>query len=335
MHKNTQVEDFIRWIDGAQPKTGFSLLRIATNVGKGGRGLEFPPAKFVWAWCSINSRCVYCPLTSFDQERPERFTKHLEINTDTPCSDRWLEMTSHGTSDVALIPFFDFLNHNPGVTCRLVVNTPERMVQLFVDQPISAGEQVFINYGSHDNLTLLLEYGFSLSMDENPNDAVYPSSADLECVLSISDDNRLDRIVSFLDLTGMVTHGALRIWSTVCFTRTGPSLHLLLLLHLNTVIENANCLDDVLSQMDRNKLYEMDEDMLSQCLRPFLLRLLTRLQQQQDVDYQRVLNKRQHLPCHSLSASDCLQALEQFLVSRKELLQRIELVMSQVSSCLE
>ncbi|CAG0898195.1 unnamed protein product [Darwinula stevensoni] len=70
---------------------------------------------------------------------------------------------------VALVPYLDLFNHSPFVQTRAGFSS-ERGYFLTIDRPFSCGRQVFINYGPHDNMKLLLEYGFVV--EGNPNDVV-------------------------------------------------------------------------------------------------------------------------------------------------------------------
>ncbi|EPZ31893.1 hypothetical protein O9G_003603 [Rozella allomycis CSF55] len=62
---------------------------------------------------------------------------------------------------ISMIPFFDMFNHSPNVSVDTKVEN--NTFQIITKTPYKSGEQVFINYGSHDNWTLLLEYGFTIS----------------------------------------------------------------------------------------------------------------------------------------------------------------------------
>lgn len=135
---------------------------------------------FRWAWCSVNTRSVF-------MSRP---------------SSCFLS----GPDTYALAPFLDLLNHRPDVQVTLTFSTwitfdfvsilvfhlnhIHCWVYIIFSHQVKAGfneqtkcyeissvcgtpryEQAFINYGSHDNQRLLLEYGF-VAMN-NPHSVVY------------------------------------------------------------------------------------------------------------------------------------------------------------------
>ncbi|TPP56624.1 hypothetical protein FGIG_08840 [Fasciola gigantica] len=285
-----------------------------------------PPEQFVWAWFSINSRCVYCPLTKFDQDTQLRFVDNLGLDKSTSPIFSVHHAPRESSVDVALIPFFDFFNHSASVRCQLIINDSENSVQLFLDQPISAGEQVFINYGSHDNLNLLLEYGFSFGPGENPFDAVYPCSTDLESVTQTSFYNHVHTVVAYMGVKESVGQDNSTVWPTICCTRAGPSLHLLLLLHVLTVLRTEEVNNEtILPYFDVQKLYELDEDFLLQRLRPILVRLINRLVQQQRSDHLMVTNRLKLVTSEErIAVVDSLHALRHFLLTREKLLEEIQ-----------
>ncbi|KAK8789202.1 hypothetical protein V5799_021020 [Amblyomma americanum] len=97
---------------------------------------------FVWAWTAVNTRCI--------------FSKHR---------------TGHSLWDddyCALAPFLDCLNHHWKADVETAV--VGSYFEIVTNNNYEPNDQVFISYGSHDNKTLLLEYGFVLA--DNPNDVV-------------------------------------------------------------------------------------------------------------------------------------------------------------------
>eukprot|EP00834_Sanchytrium_tribonematis_P000684 NODE_13_length_54415_cov_0.522424.p18 type:complete len:337 gc:universal NODE_13_length_54415_cov_0.522424:10018-11028(+) len=71
-------------------------------------------------------------------------------------------------NEVLLMKGFDMLNHNTKSTVELDV--VDGGIELRSSVEIAKDEQVFLNYGPHDNLFLLVEYGFVL--DNNENDLI-------------------------------------------------------------------------------------------------------------------------------------------------------------------
>ena len=89
---------------------------------------------FSWAWMAVNTRCVMVPASAGSG-----------IGTE------W-----------CLIPLFDFFNHSFEASTRLEFAASGTCLHLKTSTPFSAGSQVFINYGAHDNGFTLVEYGFTI-----------------------------------------------------------------------------------------------------------------------------------------------------------------------------
>ena len=92
---------------------------------------------FLWAYCTANTRCVHLPLV-----------QDMNNNKNTR-GDK-----------IALVPFFDFLNHYPKADVR-IEHSPENGFQLFTNKRISRFQQVFIKYHNYNNRDLFLNYGFT------------------------------------------------------------------------------------------------------------------------------------------------------------------------------
>lgn len=90
---------------------------------------------FQWAWFAVNSRCFYY------QDSDELPNPKSENN-------------------MALAPYFDMFNHDSTVNVDACFNSVSRCFEVRTNQKFKKYEQVFINYGPHDNQTLFLEYGF-------------------------------------------------------------------------------------------------------------------------------------------------------------------------------
>uniref|UniRef100_A0A3Q0SIE8 SET domain containing 4 n=1 Tax=Amphilophus citrinellus TaxID=61819 RepID=A0A3Q0SIE8_AMPCI len=102
-----------------------------------------------WAWCSVNTRSV--------------FMSHP--------SNNFLS----GPDNYALAPFLDLLNHRPDVQVKAGFNDVTRCYEIRSVSGTLRYQQAFINYGSHDNQRLLLEYGFVAPA--NPHSVVYVDTA--------------------------------------------------------------------------------------------------------------------------------------------------------------
>lgn len=91
---------------------------------------------YKWAWCCVNTRCVYC---SFEDV---------------------LMVTKSKTDSYCLMPFLDLFNHDPNTSVTVQFNKKTNEFEIIGHQHIKKYEQVFINYGRHSNENLYLEYGF-------------------------------------------------------------------------------------------------------------------------------------------------------------------------------
>ncbi|XP_028279906.1 SET domain-containing protein 4 isoform X2 [Parambassis ranga] len=121
-----------------------------------------------WAWCSVNTRSV------FMSQPPNNFLS--------------------GQDNYALAPFLDLLNHRPDVQVRASFNNQTRCYEIRSVAGSLRYQQAFINYGSHDNQRLLLEYGFVATA--NPHSVVYVDT-ELLCDV-LRSDRSLDQKIKFL-----------------------------------------------------------------------------------------------------------------------------------------
>ncbi|KAM3862899.1 SET domain-containing protein 4-like [Diretmus argenteus] len=121
-----------------------------------------------WAWCSVNTRSVF-------MSRP---------------SSHFLS----GQDVYALAPFLDLLNHRPDVQVSAGFSDVTGCYEIRSAAGIRRYQQAFINYGSHDNQRLLLEYGFVAP--GNPHSVVYVDTDLLVQVLR--GDRSLDQKIKFL-----------------------------------------------------------------------------------------------------------------------------------------
>ncbi|XP_035760719.1 SET domain-containing protein 4 isoform X2 [Neolamprologus brichardi] len=121
-----------------------------------------------WAWCSVNTRTV--------------FMSHA--------SSSFLS----GPDNYALAPFLDLLNHRPDVQVKAGFNDATRCYEIRSVSGTLRYQQAFINYGSHDNQQLLLEYGFVTTA--NPHSVVYVDT-DLLCDV-LRGDRSLTQKIKFL-----------------------------------------------------------------------------------------------------------------------------------------
>ncbi|CAB4401307.1 unnamed protein product [Rhizophagus irregularis] len=87
---------------------------------------------YLWGWLCVNTRCIY-----------------LETKNSDDVKDR-----------IAIAPLLDFLNHTYEAKIKGEFNYMTQCYEITTFVPYKRGDQVFINYGPHDNFFILMEYGF-------------------------------------------------------------------------------------------------------------------------------------------------------------------------------
>ncbi|VDM03680.1 unnamed protein product [Schistocephalus solidus] len=218
---------------------------------------------FAWAWSLVNSRCVYCKLTQ-------------EVDASTPGfpllgqqafkQKKYCKLSSHKPSDLAIVPFFDLFNHSPAVSVKLHIDGD--CMRLSSSGGSLSGDQVFINYGDHENLFLLCEYGFCIPDGLNPSDAYFPTYSELLTV-SPKISNELDHVLTELnidiDISDQSSERVNRYWKSVFISRGGPSYFLLLILYALSFGAGE--------QPSANQLFLIDEEECLLLAKPIFLAL--------------------------------------------------------------
>ncbi|KAI5693865.1 hypothetical protein M8J75_006978 [Diaphorina citri] len=110
----------------------------------------FNEKDFIWAWCIVNTRAIYIP--------PEKDLHNI-------------------SNSLALAPFLDLFNHVPSAQVEAMLIQTENSYQVKTLVPVSKYDQVFIEYGAHSNLKLLIDYGFTVP--NNQHDAIALSLDDI------------------------------------------------------------------------------------------------------------------------------------------------------------
>lgn len=121
---------------------------------------DFDLETFKWAYFVCNSRSVYIKGKSL--QPLVDFPKFKELVSDSP--------------NMALAPLLDLLNHSDQALTTSQLTHNELSIeknatkilsgevslnyQLFTAAPVKKYNQIFINYGNHNNTKLLVEYGF-------------------------------------------------------------------------------------------------------------------------------------------------------------------------------
>ncbi|XP_037127132.1 SET domain-containing protein 4 isoform X3 [Syngnathus acus] len=156
-----------------------------------------------WAWCSVNTRSVYM-----------RQPSHQFL-----C----------GQDDYALAPFLDLLNHRPDVQVKAGFNRERKTYEIRSVCGTHRFQQAFINYGSHDNQRLLLEYGFVAP--DNPHSVVYVDT-EMLCEVMEGDPTSLEQKMKFLTDNNFL--------NDLSVSREGPSWSLMTVLRLMSLPQNQN-----------------------------------------------------------------------------------------------
>ena len=122
---------------------------------------------FLWAWCSVNTRAVYFK----DGGHPPE-------------------------GNMALAPYLDLLNHDSKAVIEAAFNTMTNCYEIRTKEKIKKCQQIFINYGPHDNMKLFLEYGFIVP--SNIHSAVQFDEEDLLRLLKTKNPRSLQLLISEL-----------------------------------------------------------------------------------------------------------------------------------------
>lgn len=144
---------------------------------------EFNENNFTWAFNSVNSRCFHMSETSLCSSAAELDTSNRLFGALTKkklanvMSFRDFERSvdyeeEYNNNLCCLMPYVDMLNHslNPNASfyfdldesCYVMKASEQSKDGSLDNVEIRTNQQVYINYGAHDNRTLMIEYGFSL-----------------------------------------------------------------------------------------------------------------------------------------------------------------------------
>lgn len=133
-----------------------------------------------WSWFTVNTRAVYLKNEN---------SSPIVIGDDT----------------CALAPYLDLLNHTHTAQMKAYLNPVNSCYEIETQVRYEQYDQVFINYGPHDNLKLYVEYGFILP--QNPHNHVPVTMSEVVQVAKLAlgeeDSNNMNnkiQLVSSLDL---------------------------------------------------------------------------------------------------------------------------------------
>lgn len=203
---------------------------------------------FKYAWCCVNTRSVSIPS-------PNKGGEHT----------------------VGLVPFFDMLNHSSDA--RTILEFDGDWFRVRAHRKYDAGEQVFINYGAHDNSALWVEYGFTLS--QTPFDSVLMD--DVICDV-LEKTGNLDRVKQHLEENGY--------WSDFTIGRDGPSWRLMVAMRFMCLRGSGNE-EAWLDMVNGTKLIvnQENEELTQRCLVSMTKRALTSLESKLEQAKERCVNR--------------------------------------------
>lgn len=149
-----------------------------------------------WGWFTVNTRAVF-----LKNKNPASLIADEDI--------------------CALAPYLDLLNHSYSAQVTAGINEKNECYEIISQVTYGPFEQVFINYGPHDNIKLYVEYGFILP--DNPHNFV-PLSLDeiVAAVMSIP-DNHIRKAVIYEKRRLIQSH---EIDKNLGVTTDGPSWNL-------------------------------------------------------------------------------------------------------------
>ncbi|CAL4119849.1 unnamed protein product [Meganyctiphanes norvegica] len=160
----------------------------------GNKSMKVQRSDIIWGWFTVNTRAVYL----------ENECLSCDILND---------------KDVyALAPYLDLLNHTHTAEVTAGLNPVNSCYEIITQVPYKRHEQVFINYGPHDNLKLYTEYGFILP--DNPHANIPVNFRDLITVLQKFQCDDLRHQIMY-EKTQILKRN--EMLSNICVSRSGPS----------------------------------------------------------------------------------------------------------------
>lgn len=212
----------LRW----NAKQTWKRLRKSINAS-GYEGCVLNVNLFTWAFTMVNTRAVYVDPGIIHDLSGYSDRDLRQVLSDEPC--------------MALCPFLDMFNHScdAKTVAELKLRVNGHFYELKTLRGFRKYEQIFISYGSHDNVTLFCEYGFFIPW-KNMLDSVIFSLDDILTVLSkqISGKHKcflLERKLNkdlYVGFDGLsfnlkalfyfLLQSDLNIWTTCAYTESYP-----------------------------------------------------------------------------------------------------------------
>lgn len=147
--RTNMEESYQKFLDNVQCNQS-KCLHCSLDIGD-----IFNKKDFIWAWCIVNTRAIYIP--------PQK------------------NLPPHVSNSLALAPFLDLFNHVPSAQVEAMLVETDHSYQVKTLVPVPKYGQVFIEYGAHSNLKLLVDYGFTVP--NNQHDSIALSLDDIYDVI--------------------------------------------------------------------------------------------------------------------------------------------------------
>ncbi|XP_044267566.1 SET domain-containing protein 4 [Tribolium madens] len=211
---------------------------------------------FIWGYVLVNTRAVYVN---------PRIVRKLcdcqsDILSDEPC--------------MALCPFLDMFNHSheAKTEAKLINENGKLVYQLTTLGKTKKHEQVFISYGDHDNIKLLVEYGFFIP--GNSNDSIPIQSEEVFQVLGLNLDDFQYKFIRSHELD-----------KSLCISEAGVSFNLKAFLFVAFGTTDLKHLTSVIYNDDYPKKF-LEHYLVQLCLRllQFHLKELEKILQNSGLD---------------------------------------------------
>ncbi|KAG2221443.1 hypothetical protein INT45_005248 [Circinella minor] len=122
--------------------------------------------EYEWAWLCGTEHLQFTKRLRISDKQQQTNNKNFLIMLNTRCIHMsTIDATAKG-GNIAMAILLDFLNHSCNAKIESGFNVRTQCFEIRTLTPYKTGEQIFINYGPHDNLAILREYGFIIP-DQN------------------------------------------------------------------------------------------------------------------------------------------------------------------------
>jgi hypothetical protein len=237
------LENLIKtFYESKENKESYTAIKVLVE--------NFNYDSFIWIFCSVNSRCFHIEESEICNEneikQAQKLFKEFTVDSQLKFESfnqyvRHAEINKEITNNLCcLIPFLDFLNHSfkpnsfayfdKEKNCYTFKScdanssdfeSQESASTLDSSYAIKQDEQVYIQYGFHENKTLFIDYGFIL--EENPFDKISFKPSDFRQFLN--DNESFESLMEHAVKTDLLS-------DLTCNKTDGPSWCLIKLLDM-------------------------------------------------------------------------------------------------------